>query len=269
MFSFGGGWPVQVTAPVNVRLQCQTSEFWGSSRIKNKSKWANSWEIPAQQRPPNKAEAVLLSLQLVTFQTWISLKTADGFYWDLACLRQSTPLQREFSGDGSLKLMTWRGRSFGKHLLAAFLTSTLGANFKERAANCEQSSADGCQQHHGWLQWLLNSYFDSTREHNDGTNSEVTVVHRHTWTWWLKVPMTILMWADGFFQLLLSLFAPRGLSTHVELLDDLVGGFMEPLLLIDLRLLLQVWDVGRARLSLHFGVFRQLQLFKALELRDP
>lgn len=66
-----------------------------------------------------------------------------------------------------------------------------------------------------------------------------------------------------------AFFAPRGLSTHVELLDDLVGGFVEPLLLADLRLLLQVWDVGRARLSLHFGVFGKLQLFKALELRDP
>lgn len=57
--------------------------------------------------------------------------------------------------------------------------------------------------------------------------------------------------------------------THVKLLDDLLGGFVEPLFLADLWLLLQVRGVGRTRLSLHFGVFWQFQLFKALKLWDP
>lgn len=55
----------------------------------------------------------------------------------------------------------------------------------------------------------------------------------------------------------------------MELLDDLIGGLVQPLLHADLWLLLQVGGVGRARLSLHLGVFRQLQLLKALKLWDP
>lgn len=58
-------------------------------------------------------------------------------------------------------------------------------------------------------------------------------------------------------------------STHMELLDDLMGGFVQPLLHTDLRLLLQVHGIGCTRLSLYFGVLRQLQLFKALKLCDP
>lgn len=52
-------------------------------------------------------------------------------------------------------------------------------------------------------------------------------------------------------------------------MDDLVGGLQLPLVHVDLWLLLQVGDVGRAHLSLHLGVLRQLQLFKALKLWDP
>lgn len=55
----------------------------------------------------------------------------------------------------------------------------------------------------------------------------------------------------------------------MELLDNLRGGLVQPLLHADLRLLLQVCGVGRARLSLHLGVFRQLQLLEALKLWDP
>lgn len=55
----------------------------------------------------------------------------------------------------------------------------------------------------------------------------------------------------------------------MELLNDLIGGLVLPLLHIDLRLLLQVGDVGRACLSLHLGVLRQLQLLKAFKLWDP
>lgn len=55
----------------------------------------------------------------------------------------------------------------------------------------------------------------------------------------------------------------------MELLNDLIGGLVLPLLHIDLRLLLQVGDVGRACLSFHLGVLRQLQLLKAFKLWDP
>lgn len=55
----------------------------------------------------------------------------------------------------------------------------------------------------------------------------------------------------------------------MELLDDLIGGLGQPLLHADLRLLLQVRGIGRTHLPLHLGVFRQLQLFKALKLCDP
>lgn len=55
----------------------------------------------------------------------------------------------------------------------------------------------------------------------------------------------------------------------MELLNDLIGGLVLPLLHINLRLLLQVGDVGRACLSFHLGVLRQLQLLKAFKLWDP
>lgn len=54
----------------------------------------------------------------------------------------------------------------------------------------------------------------------------------------------------------------------MKLLQDLMGGFVLPLLHSDLRLLLQVRGVGRAGLSLHLRVLRQLQLLKAFKLRD-
>lgn len=44
---------------------------------------------------------------------------------------------------------------------------------------------------------------------------------------------------------------------------------MQPLVHTNFWLLLQVGDVGRTRLSLHLRVLRQLQLLKALKLRDP
>lgn len=55
----------------------------------------------------------------------------------------------------------------------------------------------------------------------------------------------------------------------MELLDDLVGGLVQPLLHADLRLLLQAGGVGRAGLPLHLGVFGQLQLLEALKLWNP
>lgn len=57
--------------------------------------------------------------------------------------------------------------------------------------------------------------------------------------------------------------------THIELLDYLRSGLVQPLILADFRLLLQVRGVWCACLPLHFRVLRQLQLLKALELRDP
>lgn len=58
-------------------------------------------------------------------------------------------------------------------------------------------------------------------------------------------------------------------SAYMKLLQDLIGGLVLPLLHTDLRLLLQVRGVGRARLPLHLRVLRQLQLLKALKLWDP
>lgn len=55
----------------------------------------------------------------------------------------------------------------------------------------------------------------------------------------------------------------------MELLNDLIGGLVLPLLHIDLRLLLEVGGVWRACLSFHLGVLRQLQLLKAFKLWDP
>lgn len=44
---------------------------------------------------------------------------------------------------------------------------------------------------------------------------------------------------------------------------------MEPFLDVDLRLLLQVRGIWCAGLTLHLRVLGQLQLLKALKLRDP
>lgn len=55
----------------------------------------------------------------------------------------------------------------------------------------------------------------------------------------------------------------------MELLNDLIGGLVLPLLHIDLGLLLQVGGIWRACLSFHLGVLRQLQLLKAFKLWDP
>lgn len=89
-----------------------------------------------------------------------------------------------------------------------------------------------------------------------------------------KLKSAILMGTALIRQLSLdfdvwSRFKAWGVWTHVELLDDLLSGFMEPLFLTDLWLLLQVRGIGRTHLSLHFGVFRQFQLFKTLKLWDP
>lgn len=59
------------------------------------------------------------------------------------------------------------------------------------------------------------------------------------------------------------------MRAHVEFLQDLGGGFVLPLVHVDLGLLFEVRGVRRARLTLHLRVLGQLQLLEALKLRDP